>query len=79
MKIKMSKRQKRILIAKAIKQSINAMTFFGVFTLYGSLGALEVERIGFQQFIVQCIIGLAIVLFSRYAHYKIYEEEVEYV
>ena len=73
--MRMSKRQKRILIAWLIKLAINGTTFLGGLTIYGSLGALEVERIGFAQFIVQCVIGLALIVFSRYVHDKVYEEE----
>ena len=75
--MRMSRRQRRILIAKLIQFSVNGLMFLGAFTIYGSLGALEVERIGFIQFIVQCIVGIALMVFSRYAHYKIYEEDYE--
>ena len=74
---KLTKRQKRILIADAIRATVYGMFFFGAFTPIGSLGALEVGRISFVQFIVQCVLGFALAVFARYAHFKIYEEERE--
>lgn len=74
---KLTRKQKRILIANAIRATVNGLSVMGVFTLWGSLGALEVERIGYVEFIFMCIIGIAMIVFSRYAHYKIYEEDYE--
>lgn len=72
---KMTNKQKRFVVAKLIYISVNSLFFIGLLSLYGSLGALEVERIGYQQFIVQCMISLGMIVFSRYARYKIYVEE----
>jgi hypothetical protein len=74
----MTKREKRILIAKAIKFAVNSLFFLGIFFLIGSLGALETERIEIVQFGVQCAIGLILMFLSIYAHYKIYEEDTDY-
>ena len=73
--VSMSKRQKRVLIARTIKMAVNSPLVIGAFVLYGSLGAVEVGRIEFHQFIVQCLIGLGLIIFSRYAHSRIYEED----
>lgn len=72
---KLTKRQKRIAVANLIYYSVRGMFYFGWFALYGSVGALEVGRIEFHQFIVQCILSIALVIFSDYAYYKIYLEE----
>lgn len=74
-KMMKSRRKKRILIARAIKFAVNSILFTGLFILLGSIGAIEVGRIEFHQFIVQCIIGLALIVFYRYTRYRIYEEE----
>ena len=73
-KFKISKRDKRILIAKAIRFTVNSMFFMGILFLVGTLGALEVGAITFVQFFVQSGLCLALSAFAMYAHYKIYEE-----
>ena len=40
---------------------------FGAFLVVGSMGALEVDQIGWEQFILQSLIGLVI---SMYGFYK---------
>ena len=40
---------------------------FGTFLIAGSMGALEVDQIGWEQFLLQSLIGLAI---SVYGFYK---------
>lgn len=40
---------------------------FGAFLVVGSMGALEVDHIGWEQFILQSLIGLVI---SMYGFYK---------
>ena len=37
---------------------------FGTFLVAGSMGALEVDQIGWEQFILQSLIGLAISLYG---------------
>lgn len=74
-KLKLSKRQKRILIAKLIRNTVNGMFFTGLFLLLGTLGALEVGRIDFVQFFVQSGLCLSLSAFALHAHYKIYEED----
>ena len=74
---KLTRKQKRYLIARAIRTTVNGLFVFGIFTLWGSLGALEVERINYVQFMVMCVLGISLMVFSRYAHYKIYEEDYD--
>lgn len=72
---KMTRKQKRALIADAIEISVYGLFLAGFFALLGSLGALEIDRIGFIQFIIQSVLGLIMMLFSAYAYYKIYMED----
>ncbi len=39
---------------------------FGAFLVVGSMGALEVDHIGWEQFILQSLIGLVISLYGFY-------------
>lgn len=55
----------------------------GTFLIAGSMGALEVDQIGWEQFILQSLIGLAI---SLYGFYKdkaemdaVEQEDVTYI
>ena len=55
----------------------------GTFLVAGSMGALEVDQIGWEQFILQSLIGLAI---SLYGFYKdkaemdaVEQEDVTYI
>ena len=75
---KLTSKQRKALVALLIRISIDLIGYIGFFSLWGSVGALEVQRIGYQQFIVQCIIGITMMAFSRYSRYKIYEEGFVY-
>lgn len=56
---------------------------FGAFLVVGSMGALEVDRIGWEQFLLQSFIGFAISLYGFYkdkAEMDAEErEDVEYI
>lgn len=55
----------------------------GTFLIAGSMGALEVDQIGWEQFILQSLIGLAISLYGFYKDKAEMDaedrEDVEYI
>ena len=71
---KLSKRQKRLLIAELIWYTVKSLPYVSIFAILGSFGAYEIERIGFYQFIIQIVLSVGLLLFALHAHYKIYEE-----
>ena len=78
---KLTRKQKRILVAQLIRISVDSLFYIGIFTLWGSIGAIEVGRVDYHQFIVQCIIGIALCVFSKYARGILFEskDEEDYV
>lgn len=47
----------------------------GTFLVAGSMGALEVDQIGWEQFILQSLIGLAISLYGFYKDKAVMDAE----
>ena len=47
----------------------------GTFLVAGSMGALEVDQIGWEQFILQSLIGLAISLYGFYKDKTVMDAE----
>ena len=48
---------------------------FGTFLIAGSMGALEVDQIGWEQFILQSLIGLIISLYGFYKDKAVMDAE----
>lgn len=48
---------------------------FGAFLVVGSMGALEVDHIGWEQFLLQSLIGLAISLYGFYKDKAVMDAE----
>ena len=51
----------------------------GTFLIAGSMGALEVDQIGWEQFILQSLTGLAISLYGFYKDKAEEQEDVTYI
>lgn len=55
----MTRKQKRVLVAKAIRATVAVMGLVGFFVMFASVGSFEQDLIGFKHFIIQSVIGLA--------------------
>lgn len=56
----MTRKQKRIMVAVAIRVVVALIGFTGFFAVFFSVGSLEQDLIGIPQFIIQSLIGLAV-------------------
>ena len=56
----MTRKQKRIMVARAIRIAVAVLGFTGFFVVLYSVGSLEQDLIGFAQFFIQSIIGLTL-------------------